>query len=60
MFGISVEKVVCDGWCDGLFKTGVEVFDVLVVVRVEDTKAREPLGCIENGVWECANNARFG
>ena len=60
MFGISVEQVVCDGWCDGLFKTGVKVFDMLVVVRVEDAKAREPWRCIENRVWKCANNARFG
>ena len=43
-----------------MFKTGVKVFDMLVVVRVEDAKAREPWRCIENRVWKCANNARFG
>ena len=50
LFSISVEQVVCDGWGDGLFETGVNVFDMLVVVRVENAKIREPLTCIEDRV----------
>ena len=52
LFYVCSEEFVCDGVGGSLFHTYKHVFDVLMVVGVENAKARMGLWCIQDCVGE--------
>ena len=44
LFGIGVDEIAGNGLGSSLFEAGVDMFEVLVVKRMDNAKAREFLG----------------